>query len=126
MIDINGGPCVGKRLSGCGSGCEYRAGTPWGVFYPCHQFVGNEDFLMGNVDDGIVRPDIIDMFKYSNVYSKDKCKKCFAKFYCSGGCAANSYNFHGNINDAYDVGCELQKKRIECAIMIRAAMAEEE
>ena len=126
MIDINGGPCVAKRLSGCGSGCEYLAVTPWGDFYPCHQFVGNEDFLMGNVDDGIVRPDIRDMFKNSNVYSKEKCKNCFAKFYCSGGCAANSYNFHGNINDAYDVGCELQKKRIECAIMIRAAMAEEE
>ena len=115
-----------RRLSGCGSGCEYLAVTPWGDFYPCHQFVGNEDFLMGNVDDGIVRPDIRDMFKNSNVYSKEKCKNCFAKFYCSGGCAANSYNFHGNINDAYDVGCELQKKRIECAIMIRAAMAEEE
>ena len=126
MIDINGGPCVAKRLSGCGSGCEYLAVTPWGDFYPCHQFVGNEDFLMGNVDDGILRPDIRDMFKNSNVYSKEKCKNCFAKFYCSGGCAANSYNFHGNINDAYDVGCELQKKRIECAIMIRAAMAEEE
>ena len=124
MIDINGGPCVAKRLSGCGSGCEYLAVTPWGDFYPCHQFVGNEDFLMGNVDDGIVRTDIRDMFKNSNVYSKEKCKNCFAKFYCSGGCAANSYNFHGNINDAYDVGCEMQKKRIECAIMIRAAMAE--
>ena len=118
MIDINGGPCVAKRLSGCGSGCEYLAVTPWGDFYPCHQFVGNEDFLMGNVDDGIVRPDIRDMFKNSNVYSKEKCKNCFAKFYCSGGCAANSYNFHGNINDAYDVGCELQKKRIECAICL--------
>ena len=126
MIDLTQGPCVYKRLSGCGSGCEYLAVTPWGDFYPCHQFVGNEDFLMGNVDDGIVRPDIRDMFKNSNVYSKEKCKNCFAKFYCSGGCAANSYNFHGNINDAYDVGCELQKKRIECAIMIRAAMAEEE
>ena len=124
MIDLNGGPCVAKRLSGCGSGCEYLAVTPWGDFYPCHQFVGNEDFLMGNVDEGIVRTDIRDSFKNCNVYSKEKCKNCFAKFYCSGGCAANSYNFHGNINDAYDVGCELQKKRIECAIMIRAAMAE--
>ncbi len=125
MIDLNQGPCVYKRLSGCGSGTEYLAVTPWGDFYPCHQFVGNEDFLMGNVDDGIVRNDIRDMFKNCNVYSKEKCKNCFAKFYCSGGCAANSYNFHGNINDAYDVGCELQKKRIECAIMIRAAMAED-
>ena len=123
MIDLNGGPCVAKRLSGCGSGCEYLAVTPWGDFYPCHQFVGNEDFLMGNVDDGITRTDIRDMFKNSNVYSKEKCKNCFAKFYCSGGCAANSYNFHGNINDAYDIGCDLQRKRIECAIMIKAALA---
>ncbi|MBQ4282852.1 MAG: thioether cross-link-forming SCIFF peptide maturase [Lachnospira sp.] len=123
MIDLTGGPCVAKRLSGCGSGCEYLAVTPWGDFYPCHQFVGNEDFLMGNVDEGIIREDIVDEFKNCNVYSKDKCKKCFAKFYCSGGCAANSYNFHGNINDAYDVGCEMQRKRVECAIMIKAALA---
>ncbi len=126
MIDLSGGPCVAKRLQGCGSGCEYLAVTPWGDLYPCHQFVGNEDFLMGNVDEGITRPDIRDSFKACNVYAKEKCKSCFAKFYCSGGCAANSYNFHGNINDAYDIGCELQKKRIECAIMVRAAMAEEE
>ncbi len=126
MIDLTGGPCVAKRLSGCGSGTEYLAVTPWGDFYPCHQFVGNEDFLMGNVDEGITRTDIRDEFKTCNVYAKEKCKKCFAKFYCSGGCAANSYNFHGNINDAYDLGCELQRKRIECAIMIKAALAEEE
>ncbi|MBR5798700.1 MAG: thioether cross-link-forming SCIFF peptide maturase [Lachnospiraceae bacterium] len=124
MIDLQGGPCVAKRLSGCGSGTEYLAVTPWGDFYPCHQFVGQEQFLMGNVDDGIVRPDIVDEFKTCNVYAKDKCKKCFAKFYCSGGCAANSYNFHGNINDAYDIGCELQRKRVECAIMIKAALAD--
>ena len=123
MIDLEQGPCVAKRLSGCGSGTEYLAVTPWGDFYPCHQFVGNEDFLMGNVEDGITRTDIRDMFKNSNVYSKEKCKNCFAKFYCSGGCAANSYNFHGNINDAYDIGCDLQRKRIECAIMIKAALA---
>ena len=119
MIDLKGGPCVAKRLSGCGSGTEYLAVTPWGDLYPCHQFVGNEDFLMGNVDDGVVRPDIRDRFKECNVYAKDKCKNCFAKFYCSGGCAANSYNFHGNINDAYDLGCEMQRKRIECAIMLK-------
>lgn len=124
MIDLNGGPCVYKRLSGCGSGCEYLAVTPWGDFYPCHQFVGTEEFLMGNVDEGIVKPQIRDMFKNCNVYSKDKCKNCFAKFFCSGGCAANSYNFHGNINDAYDIGCEMQRKRVECAIMIKAALAE--
>ena len=121
MIDLEGGPCVAKRLSGCGSGTEYLAVTPWGDLYPCHQFVGNEKFLMGNVDEGIIREDIRDEFKSCNVYAKDKCRKCFAKFYCSGGCAANSYNFHGNINDAYDIGCELQRKRVECAIMLKAA-----
>ncbi len=126
MIDLEGGPCVAKRLSGCGSGTEYLAVTPWGDLYPCHQFVGQEEFLMGNVEEGIVRTDIRDEFKCCNVYAKEKCKKCFAKFYCSGGCAANSYNFHGNINDAYDVGCELQRKRVECAIMIKAALVEME
>lgn len=125
MIDLEGGPCVAKRLSGCGSGTEYLAVTPWGDLYPCHQFVGQEEFLMGNVTDGITRTDIRDEFKCCNVYAKEKCKKCFAKFYCSGGCAANSYNFHGNINDAYDVGCELQRKRVECAIMLKAAATEE-
>lgn len=120
MIDLQGGPCVAKRLSGCGSGTEYLAVTPWGDLYPCHQFVGNEKFLMGNVQDGIVRKDIQDEFKSCNVYAKEKCRKCFAKLYCSGGCAANSYNFHGNINDAYDIGCELERKRVECAIMLKA------
>ncbi len=124
MIDLDGGPCVAKRLSGCGSGCEYLAVTPWGDLYPCHQFVGNEAFLMGNVDEGIKRTDIRDNFKACNVYSKEKCRNCFARFFCSGGCAANSYNFHGNINDAYDIGCELQRKRVECAIMIKAALSE--
>ncbi len=126
MIDLEGGPCVAKRLSGCGSGTEYLAVTPWGDLYPCHQFVGQEAFLMGNVYDGIVNTALRDEFKCCNVYAKEKCKKCFAKFYCSGGCAANSYNFHGNINDAYDIGCELQRKRIECAVMIKAALAEGE
>lgn len=125
MIDLDGGPCVAKRLSGCGSGCEYLAVTPWGDLYPCHQFVGEEKFIMGNVDDGIVRTDIRDEFKACNVYSKDKCRNCFAKFFCSGGCAANSYNFNGTINDTYDVGCEMQRKRVECAIMIKVAMADE-
>ena len=126
MIDLEGGPCVAKRLSGCGSGTEYLAVTPWGDFYPCHQFVGNEDFIMGNVWDGVTREDIRKDFLKCNVYSKEKCRDCFAKFYCSGRCAANSYNFTGNVNGAYDIGCELQKKRIECAIMIKAAMAEYE
>lgn len=125
MIDLEGGPCVAKRLSGCGSGTEYLAVTPWGDLYPCHQFVGNEDFLMGNVFDGVKRTDIRDSFKGCNVYSKEKCRECFARFYCSGGCAANSYNFHGDIHNTYDIGCALQKKRVECAIMIKAAEAEE-
>lgn len=124
MIDLTGGPCVAKRLSGCGSGTEYLAVTPWGDLYPCHQFVGMPEFLMGNVSDGIKNNEIKDTFKQCNVYSKEKCRSCFAKFYCSGGCAANSYNFHGNINDAYDIGCELQKKRVECAIMLHASEAE--
>lgn len=126
MIDLKGGPCVYKRLSGCGSGTEYLAVTPWGDFYPCHQFVGQEEFLMGNVDEGITNTDIREEFKTCNVYSKEKCRNCFAKFYCSGGCAANSYNFHGSIHDAYDLGCELQRKRVECAIMLKAAFAEED
>ena len=145
MIDLTQGPCVYKRLSGCGSGTEYLAVTPWGDFYPCHQFVGNEDFLMGNVDEGITKPEIVKEFGNCNVMRNhdnraplvvqvmekahhllsEKCKNCFAKFYCSGGCAANSYNFHGTINDAYDIGCEMQRKRVECSIMIKAALADE-
>jgi uncharacterized protein len=124
MIDLEGGPCVAKRLSGCGSGTEYLAVTPWGDLYPCHQFVGEDEFLMGNVDEGVIKSEIRDEFKLCNVYAKDKCKNCFAKFYCSGGCAANSYKFHNSITDVYDLGCELQRKRIECAIMIKAALAE--
>ncbi|MCD7744207.1 MAG: thioether cross-link-forming SCIFF peptide maturase [Lachnospiraceae bacterium] len=124
MIDLTGGPCVYKRLSGCGSGTEYLAVTPWGDLYPCHQFVGHEEYLMGNVDEGVTRPDIVDQFRGCNVYTKEKCRNCFAKFYCSGGCAANSYNFHGTIQDTYDIGCELQRKRVECAIMMKAAQAE--
>lgn len=126
MIDLEGGPCVAKRLSGCGSGTEYLAVTPWGDLYPCHQFVGNEKFLMGNVADGVTNTAIRDEFKSCNVYAKEKCRNCFARFYCSGGCAANSYNFHGDIHNAYDIGCALQKKRVECAIMIKAAEAFEE
>ena len=125
MIDLNQGPCVAKRLSGCGSGTEYLAVTPWGDLYPCHQFVGNEAFLLGNVDTGVTNTAVRDEFKLCNVYAKDKCRECFARFYCSGGCAANAFNFHGSITDAYEIGCEMQKKRIECAIMIKAALAED-
>lgn len=124
MIDLTGGPCVAKRLSGCGSGTEYLAVTPWGDLYPCHQFVGQEEYLMGNVDEGVKTPELREEFKCCNVYSKEKCKNCFAKFYCSGGCSANAYKFHGNINDTYEIGCEMQKKRVECAIMIKAAEAD--
>lgn len=124
MLDLQQGPCVAKRLSGCGSGTEYLAVTPWGDLYPCHQFVGQEKFLLGNVDEGIINTEVRDEFKLCNVYAKEKCRNCFARFYCSGGCAANSYNFHGSITDAYDIGCQMQKKRIECSIMIKAALAE--
>ena len=123
-LDLTGGPCVYKRLSGCGSGCEYLAVTPWGDLYPCHQFVGEDNFLMGDVFTGIHKPEIQEEFKGCSVYTKDKCKDCFARFYCSGGCPANSYKFHGHINDAYDISCELERKRVECAIMIKAALAE--
>ena len=112
MIDLEGGPCVAKRLSGCGSGTEYLAVTPWGDLYPCHQFVGNEDFLMGNVDEGVLRTDIRDEFKQCNVYAKEKCKDCFAKFYCSGGCAANSYNFTGNVNGSYDMAVNCKEREL--------------
>ena len=125
MIDLTGGPCVYKRLSGCGSGTEYLAVTPWGDLYPCHQFVGTEQFLMGNVWEGIKTPEIQKEFRHCNVYTKEECKKCFARFYCSGGCAANSFNMHGTINSTYEIGCELQRKRVECAIKIKAALAEE-
>ena len=128
MIDLEGGPCVAKRLSGCGSGTEYLAVTPWGDLYPCHQFVGNDAFCMGNVYEGVKRTDLVDEFKALNVYAKEACKDCFARFYCSGGCAANSWNFHGTISSTYELGCELQKKRVECAIMLKVAdaMAQEE
>ncbi|MCR4717359.1 MAG: thioether cross-link-forming SCIFF peptide maturase [Lachnospiraceae bacterium] len=125
MIDLNQGPCVIKRLAGCGVGTEYLAVTPWGDLYPCHQFVGEDGFAIGNVFDGITNTDLRDEFKLCNVYARDKCKNCFARFYCSGGCSANSYKFHDTITDVYEVGCELERKRVECAIMIKAAMAEE-
>ena len=117
---------MAKRLAGCGAGHEYFAITPEGDIYPCHQFVGDEKFIMGNVYEGITRPDIQQEFKQSNVYARQECQKCFARYYCSGGCSANAYNFNGNINTVYRQGCELQRKRIECAIMIKAALAEEE
>ena len=108
------------------SGTEYLAVTPWGDFYPCHQFVGQEEFLMGNVDEGITKPEIAEEFRGCSVYSKESCRTCFARFYCSGGCMANSYKFHNTIHDTYEVSCEMERKRVECAIMIKAALADEE
>ncbi|MDD7266561.1 MAG: thioether cross-link-forming SCIFF peptide maturase [Lachnospiraceae bacterium] len=119
MIDLTGGPCVAKRLSGCGSGTEYLAVTPWGDLYPCHQFVGQDEFKLGDIWKGVERTDICQTFKECNVYAKPDCMNCFAKFYCSGGCAANSQKFHGSIHNTYHVGCELERKRVECAIMIQ-------
>lgn len=124
MLDLNGGPCVYKRLSGCGSGTEYLAVTPQGKLYPCHQFVGREEYELGDVYHGINKANIVDEFKLCNVYAKETCKDCFARFYCSGGCAANAYQFNKTILGTYDIGCKLEKKRVECAIMIKAALAE--
>lgn len=120
MIDLNQGPCAIKRISGCGAGVEYLAVTPEGRLYPCHQFVGDEDFKMGDVFNGVHAKDLRDKFKKANVYSKEECKGCWAKFYCSGGCHANAYNFNKDINKPYKIGCEMEKKRIECAISVAA------
>ena len=124
-IDLTGGPCVAKRLVGCGSGTEYLAVTPEGDLYPCHQFVGLEGFRMGDVFTGIENWQLREKFSACNVYAKESCRNCWARFYCSGGCAANAYQLEGDILKPYEVGCEMQRKRIECAIMIQAkAMAE--
>lgn len=119
MIDLENGPCVHKRISGCGSGTEYMAVTPTGELYPCHQFVGNPDFVIGNLKDGIVNKDLVNEFKTCNCYSKEECRACWANMYCSGGCAANSYNATGDINNVYDYSCKLFKKRIEMAIAVK-------
>lgn len=124
MLDLNSGPCIYKRISGCGSGTEYMAVTPWGDLYPCHQFVGNPDYLLGNVYDGVTNPAVQDEFKLCNAYARPDCKDCWAKLYCSGGCAANAYHATGSVTGTYQYGCELFKKRIECAIMMKAAQAE--
>ena len=121
MIDLKGGPCIYKRVSGCGSGTEYMAVTPWGDLYPCHQFVGEEKFKLGNIWDGVTNSAIQDEFASCNVYSRPECADCWAKLYCSGGCAANAYHATGAITGVYKYGCELFKKRMECAIMLEAA-----
>ncbi|MBQ2390922.1 MAG: thioether cross-link-forming SCIFF peptide maturase [Clostridia bacterium] len=125
MIDLEGGPCIVKRISGCGVGTEYMAVTPDGDIYPCHQFVGDEKFKMGTVFTGIENTDICDEFKFCNVYAHEECKDCFARLYCSGGCAANAYHSTGSIRGVYELGCELHKKRIEAAIMMKVALSEE-
>lgn len=120
MIDLNQGPCVVKRMVGCGAGSEYIAVTPEGDIYPCHQFVGEKDFLLGNLDTGIIREDLRDEFKCANVMNKDECNSCFAKYYCSGGCHANAYFNNGDILKPYEIGCKMERKRVECAISILA------
>ena len=119
-IELDGGPCIYKRSIGCGAGTEYVAVTPTGEFYPCHQFVGQEEFIIGNVDEGITKDEITSKFKNVSVNEKPVCKECWAKYYCSGGCHANAYNFNKDFNIPYSVGCELEKKRIECSIYIKA------
>lgn len=121
ILDLKGGPCIYKRVTGCGSGTEYLAVTPWGELYPCHQFVGDSEYSMGNVWDGITKTDLRDEFKECNVYSRQECRDCWARLYCSGGCAANAYHATGSINGIYDYGCRLFRKRIECAIMMNVA-----
>lgn len=125
MIDLDAGPCIVKRVSGCGVGTEYMAVTPDGDLYPCHQFVGDEKFLLGNIWDGVTNKEVLNQFNECNVYSHKECKDCFAKLYCSGGCAANAYHTTGSVNGVYEFGCELHRKRIECAIMLKVAEAEE-
>ena len=124
MLDLGSGPCIYKRISGCGSGTEYMAVTPWGDLYPCHQFVGDPKYLLGNVYDGVTNTAVQDEFKLCNAYARPDCKDCWAKLYCSGGCAANAYHATGKVTGTYKYGCELFKKRIECAIMMKVAQAE--
>lgn len=121
MINLEGGPCIYKRISGCGSGTEYMAVTATGDLYPCHQFVGDENYRLGNIWDGVTNTALRDEFKLCNVYARHDCDDCWAKLYCSGGCAANAYHATGDIHGTYEMGCEIFRKRIECAIMIKAA-----
>lgn len=125
-VDLKGGPCVYKRISGCGAGHEYVAITPEGDVYPCHQFVGNEKFKLGSIyEDDIFNEELSNEFKEAHIYNKPKCKECWARFYCSGGCQANNFNFNGDMHIPYEIGCEMQKKRIECAIALKAKKMEE-
>ena len=121
MIDLTGGPCIYKRISGCGSGTEYMAVTPWGDLYPCHQFVGEEAFKLGDIWNGVTNTEKQDEFACCNVYARPECRDCWAKLYCSGGCAANAYHSTGTVTGVYKYGCELFRKRMECAIMVAVA-----
>ncbi len=121
MIDLTGGPCIYKRISGCGSGTEYMAVTPWGDLYPCHQFVGEEAYKLGDIWNGVTNKEKQDEFACCNVYAREECRDCWAKLYCSGGCAANAYHSTGSVKGVYKAGCELFKKRMECAIMVEIA-----
>ena len=121
MLDLEGGPCLHKRMSGCGSGTEYLAVTPWGELFPCHQFVNDPAYSMGDVWKGITNPQLGEKFHRCNVVANPDCRDCWARLYCAGGCAANAYHASGDINGTYTYGCELFKKRIECAIMMKAA-----
>ncbi len=123
MLDLENGPCVYKRISGCGSGTEYMAVTPWGDLYPCHQFVGEEKYRLGNIWDGVTNTALREEFRACNAYARPECADCWAKLYCSGGCAANAYHASGSIRGVYAAGCELFRKRMECAIMMQAARA---
>ena len=125
MLDLTNGPCIYKRITGCGSGTEYMSVTPWGELFPCHQFVGDSKYSLGNIWDGVKNKDAQDEFRYCNAYARPECKDCWAKFYCSGGCAANAYHATGKISGVYEYGCELFKKRIECAVMMKVAESEE-
>ena len=121
MIDLKGGPCIYKRISGCGSGTEYMAVTPWGDLYPCHQFVGDERFRLGDIWNGVENTEIQNEFASCNVYAREECRDCWAKLYCSGGCAANAYHATGSVRGIYRYGCELFRKRMECAIAVAIA-----
>ncbi len=123
MLDLSGGPCIYKRISGCGSGTEYMAVTPWGDLYPCHQFVGDEHFKLGDIWHGLDNPAVQGEFAACNVYAKPECRDCWARLYCSGGCAANAFHATGSITGVYEAGCELFRKRMECAIMLQVARA---
>ena len=123
MLDLENGPCVYKRISGCGSGTEYMAVTPWGDLYPCHQFVGEESYRLGNIWDGVTNRELREEFRACNAYARPECAGCWARLYCSGGCAANAFHASGSIRGVYEAGCELFRKRMECAIMIKAAEA---